>query len=69
MDLFGMETYLVNMYENPELVHAVTNRVCEFYYQANERFFAAAGDLVDGFFFTEPLFLARALALKFPRAC
>jgi len=51
MDLFGMETYLVNMYENPELVHAVTDCVCEFYYQANERFFAAAGDLVDGFFF------------------
>lgn len=51
MDLFGMESYLVNMYENPELVHAVTDRVCEFYYEANERFFEAAGDLIDGFFF------------------
>jgi uroporphyrinogen decarboxylase len=39
------------MYLNPKLVHAVTDRVCEFYYEANERFFAAAGDLVDGFFF------------------
>ena len=28
-----------------------TDKVCEFYYEANERFFAAAGDLVDGFFF------------------
>jgi len=51
MNLFGMESYLVNMYENPDLVHAVTDRVCAFYYEANERFFAAAGDLVDGFFF------------------
>ncbi len=51
MDLFGMEAYLVNMHLNPELVHAVTDRVCEFYYEANERFFALAGDLVDGFFF------------------
>jgi uroporphyrinogen decarboxylase len=51
MDLFGMESYLVNMYENPTLVEAVTDRVCQFYYEANERFFAAAGDLVDGFFF------------------
>jgi uroporphyrinogen decarboxylase len=51
MDLFGMESYLVNMYENPALVEAVTDRVCQFYYEANELFFAAAGDLVDGFFF------------------
>jgi uroporphyrinogen decarboxylase len=51
MNLFGMENYLVNMYQNPALVHAVTDRVCTFYYQANEQFFAEAGDLVDGFFF------------------
>lgn len=51
MDLFGMDKYMMNMYENPELVHAVTDRVCNFYYEANERFFKAAGDLVDGYFF------------------
>jgi len=51
MDLFGMETYMMNMYLNPEIVHAVTDRVCEFYYEANERFFAQAGDEIDGFFF------------------
>jgi len=51
MDLFGMEDYLVKMYENPEVVKAVTDRVCGFYYEANERFFAAAGSEVDGFFF------------------
>lgn len=51
MDLFGMEMYLVNMYENPELVHAVTDRVCEYYFEANERFYEQAGDEIDGYFF------------------
>jgi len=51
MDLFGMENYMVKMYTHPEVVHAVTDRVCEFYYEANERFFAVAGTEVDGFFF------------------
>jgi len=51
MDLFGMEDYMVKMYTHPKVVHAVTDHVCQFYYDGNERFFKAAGDLVDGFFF------------------
>lgn len=51
MDLFGMEAYMVKMYTHPEVVQAVTDRVCGFYHEANERFFDAAGDEVDGFFF------------------
>ncbi len=51
MDLFGMEQYMMKMYTHPAVVHAVTDHVCSFYYEANERFFALAGDLVDGFFF------------------
>jgi uroporphyrinogen decarboxylase len=51
MDLFGMDAYMMKMYTHPEVVHAVTDRVCQFYYEANERFFTEAGDLVDGFFF------------------
>jgi uroporphyrinogen decarboxylase len=51
MDLFGMDAYMMNMYTNPDVVHAVTDHVCQFYYEANERFFTAAGSLVDGFFF------------------
>jgi len=50
MDLFGMESYMVKMYTHPEVVQAVTDRVCGFYYEANERFFAQAKDDVDGFF-------------------
>lgn len=51
MDLMGMEKYMMDMHLNPELVHAVTDRVCNFYYEANEKFFAVAGDLADAYFF------------------
>ncbi len=51
MDLMGMEEYLVKMYTHPHIVEAITDRVCQFYYQANERFFKEAGELVDGFFY------------------
>jgi uroporphyrinogen decarboxylase len=51
MDLLGMEEYMAKMYTNPDVVRAITDRVCGFYYEANERFFEAAGSLVDGFFF------------------
>lgn len=50
-DLFGMEEYFVKMYTNPDVVLAATDKVCEFYYEANERFFAEADREVDGFFF------------------
>ena len=51
MDLFGMESYMVKMYTHPEVVHAVTDHVCQFYYDANELFFKQAGSEVDGYFF------------------
>lgn len=51
MDLMGMDNYLVKMYTHPEVVEAVTDKVCEFYYEANERLYDQAGDLIDGFFF------------------
>ncbi len=54
-DFFGMERYFIKMIENPQVVHAVTHRVVASYLQANERLFAAAGDLIDGFFFGNDL--------------
>jgi len=51
MDLFGMESYFVKMHTNPRVVEAVTARVCGFYLEANRRFFLAARDLMDGYFF------------------
>jgi len=50
-DLFGMDNYFLKMLMEPDIVHAVTQKVCEFYLEANQRFFEQAGNLVDGFFF------------------
>ncbi len=50
-DLFGMEDYFIKMYTHPEVVQAVTDKICKFYYEANERFFDAAGKDMDAFFF------------------
>jgi len=49
-DLFGMEEYFMKMLTEPEVVLAATDKVCEFYYEANECFFEAAGKEVDAFF-------------------
>jgi uroporphyrinogen decarboxylase len=51
MDLMGMDNYMMKMYTHPEVVHAVTDHVCRFYYEANQRFFALAGGMVDAYFF------------------
>ena len=50
-DFFGMENYFLKMFTHPEVVHAVTTKVVDFYAEANLRFFAVAGGLVDAFFF------------------
>ena len=63
MDLFGMEAYMTKMYTHPEVVHAVTDRVCQFYYEANNRLFERAGDLIDGFFFGNDFGTQRDLIL------
>jgi uroporphyrinogen decarboxylase len=55
VSLFGMESYLAKMWEQPELIRAATDRVCQFYYDANEKVFAATGDLMDGVFFGNDL--------------
>jgi uroporphyrinogen decarboxylase len=64
MDLFGMESYLTKMYTHPEIVQAVTDRVCSFYYEANELFFDQAQDLVDGYFFGNDFGTQRDLLLS-----
>ncbi|RMD48909.1 MAG: hypothetical protein D6830_05915, partial [Ignavibacteria bacterium] len=48
---FGMENYFVKMYTHPDVVHAVTKHVVDFYLEANIRFFVKAGGLIDAFFF------------------
>jgi uroporphyrinogen decarboxylase len=51
MDLFGVEHFMLKLHDHPDVVHTALDRVCGFYYEANERFFASAGPLVDASFF------------------
>jgi uroporphyrinogen decarboxylase len=64
MDLFGMENYLIKMYTHPEVVEAVTARVCQFYLEANERFFREAGNFGDAYFFGNDFGTQRDLILS-----
>lgn len=50
-EFLGMENYFVKMYTHPEVVHAITKQVVDFYLEANRRFFEKAGNLIDAFFF------------------
>jgi uroporphyrinogen decarboxylase len=63
MDIFGVESYLTKMYTHPEVVRAVTDRVCQFYYDANQLLFRAAGNQIDGFFFGNDFGTQRDLIL------
>ncbi|MCL1855356.1 MAG: hypothetical protein FWF86_06450 [Clostridia bacterium] len=50
-DFFGMENYFVKMHTDPKVVHAVTERVVDFYVETNRRFLSLAkNDLDAGFF-------------------
>ncbi len=44
---FGMENALISMYTAPEMFQAVIDRITEFYLEANEIFYKAAGDKLD----------------------
>ena len=50
-DFFGMENYFVQMYENPVVVEAATERITDWYVAAGERFFAGLGAQADVMFF------------------
>ena len=50
-DFFGMENYFVKMFTHPDVVHAVTRHIMDFYLEANKRLFEVAGREIDGFFF------------------
>lgn len=54
-DLFGMENYFIKMYTHPEVVHAVTRKIVDFYLEGNRRLFREAGKMIDGFFFGNDL--------------
>jgi uroporphyrinogen decarboxylase len=63
-DFLGMENYFLKMYTHPELVHAITEKIIQFYLEANRRLFEEAGDLIDGFFFGNDFGTQQELLLK-----
>ena len=50
-DFFGMENYFIKMHENPAVVDAATERVVDFYVEANDLFFSKLGGAADVMFF------------------
>ena len=44
---FGMEKALINMLKNPEIVHAVHNKIIDFYLKANKIFYDATKGKID----------------------
>lgn len=50
-DFFGMENYFIKMHDEPALVHALTERITDFYTEANERFFSGLDNRADIMFF------------------
>jgi uroporphyrinogen decarboxylase len=70
-DFFGMENYFINMYENPKIVEAVTERIVDYCVKANDLFFKGLGDRADAMFFgndfgtQQDLFLSPEMFRKF----
>lgn len=50
-DFFGMEEYFVKMHTHPDVVHAVTRHIVDFYLETNTRCFDLMGDKLDAAFF------------------
>jgi len=49
--LIGTEELLIKMCIYPEVIHAILEKLCGFYYHANELFYSKVQGLMDGFFF------------------
>lgn len=70
-DFFGMENYFVKMYTHPEIVEAVTEKVVDFYLEANRKCFEAMAPKLDAFFFgndfgsQEDILISREMFNKF----
>lgn len=48
--MLGTEDLLIKMYTHPDLIHAILNRLCNFYLESNELFYQQAGDQIDAHF-------------------
>jgi len=48
--MLGTEDLLMKMYTHPDVIHAILNRLCGFYLEANALFYQQAGNLIDAHF-------------------
>ncbi len=54
-EMVGMTEFFMKMYTHPEVMHAVLQKVSDFYYGLAIRFFEEVGDLLDIFFFGDDM--------------
>ncbi|MGI6113416.1 MAG: uroporphyrinogen decarboxylase family protein [Mahellales bacterium] len=54
-DFFGMDNYFMKMYTHPKVVEAATERILDFYLEANKRCLDAMGSKLDAAFFGNDL--------------
>ena len=54
-DFFGMENYFVKMYTDPEVVHAATRHIVDFYLEANRRYLELAKPYLSAAYFGNDL--------------
>jgi uroporphyrinogen-III decarboxylase len=50
IDLLGMETMYLKLYDEPEVVDALLQHIVDYYAAVSQRMFEAAGDAIDIFF-------------------
>jgi uroporphyrinogen-III decarboxylase len=50
IDLLGMETLYLKMYDEPELVDALLTHIVDYYTEVSRRIFEEASDVIDVFF-------------------
>jgi len=63
-ELVGMTEFFVKMHTHPEVMHAVMQKVSDFYYELAVRFFDEVGDLLDIFFFGDDMGTQNALIIS-----
>ncbi|MBQ3669125.1 MAG: methyltransferase [Clostridia bacterium] len=61
---FGMNNCFMNMIDNPELVHAVNDRIVNFYLKANEIFYKGAKGRLDSVIIGNDMGTQRGLMLS-----
>ena len=65
-DLLGIENYFVKMHTDPDVVLAVTERIVDFYLEANKRCFDIMGDVLYSSFFGNDFGSQQACMISVP---